>query len=416
MLMSVLQLMESDYPVIAPENAIQEALRLADEITADDPAPLCITEDFSYISGALGTAVFLCAALRFQKDPAKASRYRSYVSAVIEGVTEAPAGTPSDLSLSSGLSGTVHALLLLRQITDEALYPELPAKALDVFLSCPLPLPAGYSDLYLGTAGCIAVLCELIENSSSLPLDFPSKPLSTLIKRLVSGLERLLSERKLFINKRLLWDPVRTGKAVSGLGHGMLGIGAVLLRGAQILQNVPEAVSNTFLTDLKTAAQDALCFELEAYQPSLTEWPDLRPKSSLSKSLHGICSGAPGIGLGLLSLSETTETKEVKDLLSLSQHSCLNAPMRETDHLCCGKASLVEYFLVRNAKLHSQEDYEAVGRILSFMCNERLRQNSGRYRFSPVLSETDSSLFFGSAGIGYEYLRYALPSLPPILP
>ena len=50
------------------------------------------------------------------------------------------------------------------------------------------------------------------------------------------------------------------------------------------------------------------------------------------------------------------------------------------------------------------------------MKNERIKEGTGYYRLNSVIPKTDVSLFFGSAGIGYELLRYHSPDkVPPVL-
>ena len=450
MKVSVLELIKSDYPAITPEAAAKEALRLADDIVKTP-----FSKDPSFMSGSLGTAIFLCAALRYKNESGTAADDRpynksclisnnrsynksctaaddrSYIEQVLTQLEESLAnGILTDLSLASGLCGTIHALILLSRIGCPGDLSSLLILALDR-LSAASPSGLAYTDYYLGTAGIVSVLCEIIEYldsslhsatdaSSHSATDASLRP--ALHKMLLTAMEQLLS-RHIPTDGRMLWDLMYTQKPISGLGHGMFGIGAALLRGARILEKVPGLVPKDRIESFRSAGRSAFGFELDSYRPDLTEWPDLRPNGSPLRSLHGICSGAPGIGMGLLALHDEPLMKENKALPDLAHDSCVRAALRKNDHLCCGKASLAEYFLTRYAYTGEHADYLTAGRILSYMNNERLRCNNerlrcgfGRYAFPAAMSGADTSLFFGSAGPGYEYLRYALPVLPPVLP
>ena len=434
--MSVLELIESDYPAITPEAAAKEAFRLADDIVKTP-----FSKDPSFMGGSPGTAVFLCAALRYKNESGAASDYRSYIGQVLTGLEESLAnGVPTDLSLASGLCGTIHTLILLSRIGFPEDLSSLLILALDR-LSEASPSGLAYTDYYLGTAGFVSVLCEILECSESSPYPITGVSLnsvtegsihsaapgslhsiigtsvrSDLTEMLLTAMEQLLSRQTIPSGGRMLWDLMYTQKPISGLGHGMFGIGAALLRGARILEDASGPAPKEQIERFRRAGLSAFGFELDSYRPDLTEWPDLRPNGSPLRSLHGICSGAPGIGMGLLALHDEPLMKENKALPDLAHDSCVRAALRKNDHLCCGKASLAEYFLTRYAFAGEHADYLTAGRILSYMNNERLRCGFGRYAFPAAISEADTSLFFGSAGPGYEYLRYALPALPPVLP
>ena len=412
MKMSVIELMKSDYPAITPEAAGIEALRLACEIVKAPPA-----KEFSFMSGSMGTLVFLCGALRYQRESGISLHALPYIEKVLKSLEASLTdGVQNDLSLASGLCGSIHALHLLNCIGSPRETLSLYALAIDR-LSAASPVDPGYTDYYLGTAGRISVLSEIIEDAERFPYALLDAPrCSALREMLLAAMEQLCSKQCIHTDGELLWDLIYTQKPISGLGHGMFGIGAALLGGADVLEQVSGLASKDQIERFRRAGWDALRFERNTYRPDLTDWPDLRPNASPSASLHGICSGAPGIGMGLLGLHDALRIKESRELLKLTHNSCLRAPLRKRDHLCCGKASLAEYFLTRYALTGEGKDYDTAGRILSYMNSERLHCGLGSYTFPAAVGAGDTSLFFGSAGIGYEYLRYAFPVLPPVLP
>ena len=77
-------------------------------------------------------------------------------------------------------------------------------------------------------------------------------------------------------------------------------------------------------------------------------------------------------------------------------------PLNARDHLCCGNASIVEYYL-------STGDADAAGKVLGGMVERRRKEGEYRYLAYQYHNGLTPSLFYGISGIGYELLRYACP-------
>ena len=407
------------------EAALDEALFIADGIIHADLS----FEDLSFMCGALGCTVFLSAAEACSKDSEMPSKYRAFrektYAQLSEGLsclyTQKADGLSIDISLGSGLSGIIHALLLIHKISGQP-NESLLEQAINLILRYS-PAKEVSLDFYLGLSGYIYVLCELLDFYDEQDIS-DNSIFEAVLKKIEDAMDFLLACRALPFTadmegnqeRILLWDTLKCNSPISGLGHGMLGIAAALIKGCDKLKNSPDTVSEKRMSEYINASRDALRFEYATYSAKLCDWPDLRPTTSGIKSLHGVCSGASGIGLGLLSLRSDILSDERDKLLSLVHESCLTAPLRAEDHFCCGKSGLCEYLLTRYHISQDLADYEAAGILLSLMKNERIKEGTGYYRLNSVIPKTDVSLFFGSAGIGYELLRYHSPDkVPPVL-
>lgn len=215
----------------------------------------------------------------------------------------------------------------------------------------------------------------------------------TMAERLV---RRLLEIRNLAAKDgTILW---RTGDAkwpVSGFGHGQAGIAAALATAAE-----------AFELDVADAVRDALAWEVHTYDEKLGSWPDLRESPLSTTCMHGICSGAPGIGLASL-MAARLDNVAVRELahalLELSDRACLELAPPSRDTLCCGGLAVAEYLLTRGLRA------EAGGIIAGTVGR---RRSLGGYVFThDGMRMTDEpDLFDGLSGVGYALLRYADPN------
>lgn len=225
----------------------------------------------------------------------------------------------------------------------------------------------------------------------------------------------------------LLWDTLGKGRPAGGAAHGMIGIAAALLAASDLTGD----------STLAGPALDALAFEHRTYSEKLGTWPDFRVLAHPSSAMHGLCSGAPGEGLALLfcrdrlarladpaSLGDPEATAFLGEDISRAVEACLSHEAMERDHLCCGNAASVEFLLevarigggaatgggvpglasrVESCRARAAE-LLAVGRARGWRLLPR------GYRDIP-----DMSLLYGRSGVGYELLRLAEPTLPPLL-
>ncbi|MBQ6780415.1 MAG: DUF4135 domain-containing protein [Treponema sp.] len=126
-------------------------------------------------------------------------------------------------------------------------------------------------------------------------------------------------------------------------------------------------------------------------------------RAFLERSMHGYCSGAPGIGIMIARIKGMGFTGEKIEKLSQYAKSAADTlPLNERDHLCCGNSAIAEYHLTAG-------NHEEAGKVLGAMYERCLSEGDYRYQNYDHNNGQTPSLFYGMSGIGYEMLRYAFP-------
>lgn len=97
------------------------------------------------------------------------------------------------------------------------------------------------------------------------------------------------------------------------------------------------------------------------------------------------------------------DSPELEEDIVRARRCCLTSRPIYRDHLCCGNSAALDFLL------SLPDCREHAGRLLAFMKSRKDR--GGRYHCLPenYRQVPCPDLFFGTAGIGYELLRYAQP-------
>ena len=276
----------------------------------------------------------------------------------------------------SGAAGVLRALGIMEKHIGGC--QDLIAHMISLLLK--LDIENARTDVFSGVSGLILELCA---NGKCRDLQ--------LLRRCAN---RLLAARTLkTADGKLLWDNLENGRAISGFGHGMAGVGLALLRAYHFLGD----------TQFLDAAQEAFAWEHDIYSEKLTNWPDLR-RPGTPGTMHGCCSGAPGIGLALLAARKYRKIlPHWQEDLDRAIKVCLTTPLMFRDHLCCGNSSAVDFLLEAGAILKREELTQAGRMMLSRMAKRR----EGDYAYLPQTYKGafTPTLFYGAAGVGYVLLR-----------
>lgn len=341
------------------------------------------------MQGTAGLGVFLAACVG--SGMTAACPYAEACQESLEGyIFGLEQGNPIQFSQANlgltGVAGILRALRLMGMHMPQAssLYDRL-LKHLHRF-----PIENAGPDMIGGVSGLILELCSA-----------PTRIDRDLIRRCTN---RLLQTKKLLQpGAAPLWDTLGKKRAISGMGHGMAGIGAALVQAHHILGDA----------DLLAAANDAFAWESRIYSEKLGTWPDLRTAGTVS-AMHGYCSGAPGIGLALLSCMDAREQIIGWDLnMTRAIDACLDRKILFRDHLCCGNAAVVDFLLEAGRRLDREDLTQKAYSMLSQMAQRA--QEDYSYLPSSYQASFTPSLFYGASGVGYTMLRAACSDLPSVL-
>ncbi len=217
------------------------------------------------------------------------------------------------------------------------------------------------------------------------------------------------------------WDVERaTGAGVAaalltGLAHGASGLGLALL----------ELHAATGRDEFLTGGRAAFAYEDTLFDPREGNWPDLRSVGSAPapgrRYKVAWCHGAPGIGLARLRAASLDAARS--DAHTAAARAALDTTAKALERLaalagadsslCHGVAGLAEVLLTGGTWL-AEETYRTHARAAAGLLAGNAA-DSGWPSGAPSRGP-NPSLMLGSAGVGYHFLRQALPRrVPPIL-
>jgi len=412
---------------------LNEACRIGDQLLAEAKTDSCgmywetmnmdternitFEKSESIYSGVSGIVLFFL-------ELYKQSREGKYMDAAQEGmrwVMDYCQKNPSQYyAFFTGRMGVSYVLLKMFEVTGESNYLE---KALATARPCTDSLDAySIDDLINGISGTLLGLLHLHAAASE-----------KWILGSIDGLIKNLIDHAHPGPIGLYWD--RSPQSISGLcgfSHGAAGIGFVFLELGRYFQN------DSFLK----LAEQAFLYERHFYDDEKMNWPDLRKgiytdedyethkKAFLEKDLdfftrggdmNAWCHGAAGIGLSRLWAFQLLKNPVYKDeaLAAIEKTSRTDIECEVPSPLfilCHGSGGNGELFLYAYQTL-DENRYLSMAEKIAGKAIAFYRDNN--YYLSGFRGEDnreDLSLFMGTAGIGYFYLRLLAPhDVPSIL-
>lgn len=391
----------------------------------------------NYGLGFGGTAAFAAEYYSLTEDERAARIVSDFMDNVMQ-MTKQLKGEQNRMGIQSisgisGLSGAVKTILLAANTMKSAEYLNCAYDIVSAF-GAVSPDEKTMVDFYSGLAGSLYVICtspefwdaSLLKQTAGTTHDV--REFRSLARSLTDRiLERRTLETKYGIRG---WDCIGKKRPISGLGHGIAGIGLALTAALRLFPDDNE---------LRTAIQDAFALEHEMYSEKLTTWPDFRVSSSPAAIMHGFCSGAPGIGSVYLKLLElqangymeasesmkpangcAAEKHDIQDFrymedLERAISACLTRDVSDRDHYCCGNAASIEFLFDAGRKLDRPDIVEVATKRLEKICKRAC--DCGEYTFLPhdYVNFSPVSLLNGLPGIGHVLLKADNPSLTPML-
>lgn len=331
-------------------------------------------------------------------------QYREMTASFSEDGSVIPAPCLS-IGFDRGAAGILLSLMMMGK-TDEAVsFARNFLPRLDY--GSPAKIDSNFSpknDLIGGAAGLLQVLCRCPE-----------------LLRIKEGREAagrcvisLLENRTLETPYGMLWATAAKDRPLSGMGHGMAGIACALNLARAALDRGMLSESSFTRRDLTGAIGAAVSFEYAVYSKKLKNWPDFRGTPSPDHSLLGFCSGAPGIGLSMLSLIRNgCDSREVRMNLERAVEASLAQPLLYRDHLCCGNSARIDFLL----EVLREEERPDVREYLNHFLAEMTARKNHTGEYTTVLQDYENAFsaefFYGVSGIGYEMLRVCDPERFP---
>ena len=188
---------------------------------------------------------------------------------------------------------------------------------------------------------------------------------------------------------------------LTGCAHGAAGIAHALSRVAQVTGERRYA----------DAAAEGMAYEDEQFNHTNGSWPDLRRDAPAGSVMLGWCSGAPGIGLARLSAIGLVP-QAAADVAIAARATVAAGPGRR-DHLCCGNVGRAAFLVAAAGRLRDP-DLTAAAAVLVRFVVDRVDRSGAFALVNDASAQADHLGFFqGTAGIGFELLRFAYPDRLP---
>ena len=407
------------------ERLLAEAVRIGDQLVADAvpcgtgiawrTADLVNFTDLTvqkYLyTGTCGIATFLAELFRHTHD----EKYLHAAIRSMDALDEAVAGEPPiSYALYSGQMSLSFTHLRLYQITGQQRFLDRAlalARGADAFLGFK------HLDLLNGLAGTLLGLLHVYA--------------ATRDAQLLGSINRFagrLVEAAYPGKQGLYWERSATNiHALCGFSHGASGIGFVFLELGRFFGN------DTFFR----VAEGAFRYEAQHYNADGRNWTDWRKGIfgerdekdyrtayetgdadffTKGRNTNAWCNGAAGIGLVRLRAYELLRSPghRREATLALDKTAATLAGRAGAFTLCHGKCGDAELFLEAYRGLDDPQ-YLAVATDVALEAIA-YREEAGMYPPGLDTPHEDASLFLGTAGIGYFYLRLLdLPGTPSVM-
>ncbi|GFE80212.1 lanthionine synthetase [Steroidobacter agaridevorans] len=407
-------------PVPSRQQLIAEAVRIGEELTAraipsGDGGVNWIGLEFiphverfqqivlnnSLCDGRGGVALFLAALSKMTGDGRFAESAYSALSSIkkqihaLDRQSQVQVARLTGIGGATGIASTVYSLVqVARFLGNEALLDD--AERMASWLTPELIAADEQLDVMSGAAGAVLALCALYETNGS----------SDALEIARSCARHLVSRQGADPNFPLAWKGLWP-RPLTGYSHGAAGVAYALYRLFHLTRD----------ESCLMAANKAVAYEAALFDPTRGNWPDFRSKADTSERIFAIrwCHGAPGIGLGRLGAARYIDDRQVQLDISHALETTAACELTAIDHLCCGNFGRIEVLLV-GAEQCQQDHWRHTAYVNAANVIARAGQK-GAYQLFPNLPCTvfNPGFLAGSAGIGYQLLRLADPSLPSVL-
>lgn len=296
----------------------------------------------------------------------------------------------------NGRGGLIYTLAHLGVLWNE---PALLAEAQAVVDLLPAMIDLDeHFDIIGGAAGCIGSLLSLYRCSPS------ERILAVAIQ-----CGKYLIARAQPMEHGIGWLPKFGGtKPLTGFSHGAAGIAWMLL----------ELATVTGEERFRKAALDAIAYERSLFRPEVSNWPDLRDFATTLQAdnnnqhtcMTAWCHGAPGIGLARLRCLQHLDDTEIRSEINAALKTTMAHGFGGNHSLCHGDLGNIELLLQASEILDDPQWGHQLNSMAAIILDSI---NQHGWLCGIPLGVESPGLMTGLAGIGYELLRLAEPTLVP---
>lgn len=251
------------------------------------------------------------------------------------------------------------------------------------------------SDIMSGAAGCMASLLSL----------YRAAPSERIFDVMVQCGNALIARAQRTEHGFGWKSSLPVVAPLTGFSHGVAGIAWALLALSAL----------TGEERFRSVALDAIAYERSVFSPDEGNWPDLRELPMISNNgnrfMVAWCHGAPGVGLGrLLCLPYIAGDETIRSEINTALQTICSYGFGHGHCLCHGDLGNLDVLLTAGQILGDSEWISYAYRIAAQTLDDIREQG---WKCGVPLGIETPGLMTGLAGIGYQFLRFAVPDRVP---
>lgn len=408
----------SDVPAVTRDGLLQHALSLAQEICDGailsrngEPSWIVLkvvpnsrqrilqSMDFDLYDGTCGVALFLAALERIAPGSGYRNMARASLGPMIRWLSKSAPKKLMETSIGGccGLPSLAYSLLHLSAFLRDPELLECAERAALLIERKDIDADKSY-DVIGGAAGTALALLPLYRRTGN----------RRVLETAVYCGEHLLRSRDVSHKEFRIWKTLDNSPPLAGFAHGAAGIAYAL----------SALHRETRRADFLDAAVEAIMFEADLFDSKVNNWPDRRvdasnPAGDAPEFMCAWCQGAAGIGLARVGGLNAIDSPAVRNEIQVALQTTLQFPHQARDHLCCGNSGRAEILLTAGIALSDSRWIDGAKQLTSTVIAHAERQ--GHFKAAFEQKFYNPSLYQGTAGLGYQFLRLAEPTLLPSL-
>lgn len=345
--------------------------------------------DRSLYLGTTGVLLFLqtlksVASLSCRVDSLRRHLLKQWESTDVDAIT--------DLGAFDGLAGDLYLAHRLRKVA-----PWLEKRR--AALVSRLGVTGEELDIVSGAAGIVLVLCRETNGNASMR--------QRLLRAATPHVEQLL-EQLVQTNSGGAW-PTVDGRFLVGFAHGVTGIAYGLM---EFIATFPES---HLVRPITAAIRSAHSWQDSVFNRDAGNWPDLRDlPERITEFSYSWCNGSAGIGIARASAIARGiwETDSLQADVEFAVSASIQYGLGTGQALCHGDLGVAELLLTASSACKRPQWISDSRRIAGMVASDII--STGGITTEEFGPDVDiPGLIVGAAGIGYELLRVAAPSVIP---
>ena len=355
--------------------------------------------DFHLYDGVCGVALFLAALDKLAPESGFGVMARAALGPMLRWLNKSAPKKLMETSIGGccGLPSMAYSLAHLSDFLGDPVLLECAVRAASLIERKDIDADKSY-DVIGGAAGTALALLPLYRKTGN----------KQVLETAIYCGEHLLRNRTATHKNFRIWKTLEASPPLAGFAHGAAGIAYALVA----------LYRETRRMEFLDAAVEAMMFETDLFDAEERNWPDRRvdennPGGDGSGFMCAWCQGAAGIGLARIGGLDVVDSPAIRNDIQAALQTTLQFPFQTRDHICCGNSGRAETLLTAGIALSDSRWIDGARKVTSAVVAQAAANGGFKAAFEQKFY--NPSLYQGNAGLGYQFLRLAEPTLLPSL-